>query len=71
MSLPPIELNDDQWNDLRHKLIEQYGITIMIPRVQRTKLGFVVRSKSPTWGSGYYLDFWEEKYKTMFLLRYK
>jgi hypothetical protein len=70
MSLPPIELTRAEWATIRSKLTKQYGLSILISTRQRRELGFVCRAKSPDWQSGYYIDFWEEKYKTMFLLRF-
>ena len=69
MTIPPIELSRTEWAEIRSKLTKQYGLSILISTRQRRELGFV--AKSPDWQSGYYIDFWEEKYKTMFLLRYK
>ena len=37
--------------------------------VQRRKLGFVARSKE-NWRDGVFIDFWEEKYKTQFILKW-
>jgi len=71
MSLPPIELTRTEWEEIRSKLIKQYGLSILISDRQRRELGFVCRAKTLSWQDGYYIDFWEEKYKTMFLLRYK
>jgi hypothetical protein len=51
------------------KMINQYGISICIGQVQRRKLGFVCRTK-PNWHEGVYIDFWEEKYKTQFILKW-
>jgi hypothetical protein len=76
MNISPIKLTSKEWLDnIRPKLIEQYGVSITISYVQRRKLGFVCRS---SWGldenkeyyEHYYIDFWEEKHKTMFLLRW-
>jgi len=76
MTITPIKLSSKEWlHNIRPKLIEQYGPSITISYVQRRELGFVCRS---FWGvdenreyyEHYYIDFWEEKYKTMFILKW-
>lgn len=75
MVMTSIKLTPKEWIEvIRPKMIEQYGVSICISYVQKRKLGFVARrANGPTEGyeECYYLDFWEEKYKTMFLLRWK
>jgi hypothetical protein len=54
-------------------MIEQYGVSICISYVQKRKLGFVARrahGPKEHYEECYYIDFWEEKYKTAFLLRW-
>jgi hypothetical protein len=73
MTITPIKLTSKEWlHNIRPKLIEQYGPSIAISYVQRRQLGFVCRS---FWGLNenkeyYYIDFWEEKHKTMFILKW-
>ena len=69
MTIKPLELTYLQWAKIRRRMIDQYGTGIIISTVQRRKLGFVDRSKE-NWGEGVYIDFWEEKYKTQFILKY-
>lgn len=64
-----LELTEEQWQAIRAKMVSQYGPGIIITFAQRRELGFVCRSKKP-WGGGVYIDFWEEKYKTQFILKY-
>ena len=67
--IKPLELTDYDWKNIRRKMINQYGISICIGHVQRRELGFVCRTK-PNWREGVYIDFWEEKYKTQFILKW-
>jgi hypothetical protein len=69
MTIKPLELTDLQWANIRSRMIDQYGTGIIISTVQRRKLGFVARCKE-NWQDGVYIDFWEEKYKTAFILKY-
>jgi hypothetical protein len=69
MTIKPLELNSKQWANIRSRMIDQYGTGIIISTVQRHKLGFVARCKKD-WTQGVYIDFWEEKYKTAFILKY-
>jgi hypothetical protein len=67
--ITPIELSLSQWESLLPRLIADHGASIAISTTMRRKLGFVRRWKQ--WQKdGCYLDFWEEKYKTLFILRY-
>jgi hypothetical protein len=76
MTISPIKLTAKEWlHNIRPKLIEQYGPSIAISYVQRRELGFVCRRSSwldenNQYYEHYFLDFWEEKYKTMFILRW-
>lgn len=69
-----IRLTPKEWIEvIRPQLIEQHGASICISYVQRRKLGFVARrayGAKEYYEVYYYLDFWEEKYKTLFLLRW-
>ena len=69
MTIKPLELTYLQWAKIRIRMIDQYGTGIIISTVQRRKLGFVARSKK-NWRDGVYIDFWEEKYKTQFILKW-
>lgn len=69
MTIKSLELTDYDWKNIRMEMINQYGISICISHVQRRKLGFVCRTK-PNWHEGVYIDFWEEKYKTQFILKW-
>lgn len=64
-----LDISDQQWQHISKILIEKYGPSIMISSVMRRKLGFVRRTKKQ-YGTGVYIDFWEEKYKTHFLLQW-
>ena len=64
-----LELTEEQWQAIRAKMVSQYGPSIVITFIQRRKLGFVCRSKK-YWEEGVYIDFWEEKYKTQFILKW-
>ena len=69
MTIKPLDLTDLQWKNIRNRMIDQYGTSIIISTVQRRELGCVSRSKE-NWRDGVYIDFWEEKYKTQFILKY-
>jgi hypothetical protein len=69
MTIKSLDLTNLQWLNIRHKMMDQYGPSILISLVQRRKLGFVARSKE-NWRDGVYIDFWEEKYKTQFILKW-
>jgi hypothetical protein len=69
MTIKPLELTSEQWAKIRIRMIDQYGTSIIISTVQRRKLGFVARCKKD-WRQGVYIDFWEEKHKTHFILKY-
>jgi hypothetical protein len=72
--IPSIRLTAKEWlENIRPKLIEQYGVGICISYVQRRELGFVARRANGAregYEVCYYLDFWEERYRTLFLLRW-
>jgi hypothetical protein len=74
MSITPLKLTPKQWFiEIRPKMIEVYGVSINISYVQKRKLGFVARrahGPKEHYEECYYIDFWEEKYKTAFLLRW-
>lgn len=69
MTIKSLDLTDKQWKNIRNRMIDQYGPSIIVSLVQRRKLGFVARSKKD-WTQGVYIDFWEEKYKTQFILKW-
>ena len=72
--IKPIKLTPKQWlEEIRPKMIEQYGFSICLSYVQKRKLGFVARhgiGAIVNYEECYYLDFWEEKYKSLFILKY-
>ena len=67
--IAPVELSLAQWDALLPRLIAEHGASIAISTVMRRKLGFVRRWKQYQI-DGCYLDFWDERYKTLFLLKY-
>lgn len=70
MTIKSIELSEKEWYSLLDKMMEEHGPSIAISSVMRRKLGFTRRWKQ--WPRNEcYLDFWDEKYKTLFLLKYR
>jgi hypothetical protein len=68
----------NSWNRVWSQIREDYSQNIIIPSVLKRKLGFTVREHRywvPKMDGGYYdfkihLDFYEEKMKTLYLLKY-
>ena len=73
-----IALSHRNWNNLRNKIIEDYGqATVLISWRLRTTLGFTVREHRnyQPGAEGHEksiicLDFWDEQLQTLFLLKY-
>lgn len=75
-----IELTHGKWEDLRAKLLAEYGKTILISFVCKRELGFTVREHRrfddthPRWEdrrSVICLDFYSETAKSWFILKYQ
>ena len=69
VTVKSLELTSDEWAVVLCKLREEYGNSIISNSVMRKKVGFSRRWKS--YNDGVYIEFWQEKYKTLFLLKYK
>ena len=71
-------LSLNTWDSLRSQLMTDYGPTIFISFITKKKLGFIIRyySDNTSWEDygvnkrDVRLDFYDEKRKTMFLLKY-
>ena len=77
--MKPIILTPDQWKKIREQLHEEYPRTVfMLRNKMREVLGFTVRDHKafiPKMDGGYYdlqvhLDFYSEKKRTMFLMKF-
>jgi hypothetical protein len=70
-----IEVTRDQWIDIRRKLMETYGPSIVLSWKMKEICGFTMREHHPTtrhdpWKpSVYCLDFYSEDMKTWYLLQ--
>ena len=69
-----IELSSAEWEQIKSKLIEEFGQKIIITWVLKRECGFTVRSHTD-WNDGNYhrvicLDFYDEQMKTWFILKY-
>jgi hypothetical protein len=66
------------WDKVWQQIRKDHSNSIIIRSVMKRKLGFTIREHRawvPKMDGGYYdfqihLDFYEEKYKTLFLLKY-
>ena len=74
--MKPFTLTPDEWRVLKKRLKQDYPPSVFLSRDKmRRVLGFTPRdhrSYSHETGSNHtiYLDFYEEKHRTMFLLKY-
>ena len=77
MMAKTITLKNPQWEQLKSKIIEDYGrATVMISWRLREQVGFTLRQhrddNEDDWKNKYTmrLDFWDDQLHTMFLLKY-
>lgn len=73
----PVSITFKNWDKLLDRLLTDYSkSTVMIREKRKKVLGFLERhhhwydEKNQTYQRKIYLDFFEEKKKTMFLLKY-
>ncbi len=77
-----IELTHKEWNELKDRLVAEYGSKILISWVCRRELGFtvrehrhfVIRKDIENWRDNrtcICLDFYDEAMKSWFILKYQ
>jgi hypothetical protein len=75
----PIVISTSQWHKLEHRLRTDYSPSVtMIRTKMRDVLGFVPREyaewnteeRGEPWSSDIRLDFYDERKRTMFMLKY-
>ena len=73
----PIELTHTQWNTLYKQLMQDYPMSVMLIRERmKDKLGFVNRNhrefepQSHSFKEVVMLDFYSEKKRTFFIMKY-
>lgn len=75
--MKPITYTQSEWNDIWERIKSDYPPSVYLLRDRmRKKLGFTPRehtywdTKRMKYKTLIYLDFYDEKYRTMFLLKY-